>query len=67
MKIKSCVLAVISAMTISIPTIVSAHPGHGAGSISNFLHQIIYHVNENLLLLLVVLFIGLGLRLVNNK
>jgi hypothetical protein len=67
MKIKSSVLLAIVTTAISIPAIVYAHPGHGAGSISSFLHQVIYHVNDNLLLVLIALFVGLSLRVIKKS
>ncbi len=69
MKITSSLLITINAIVVSIPTAVYAHPEHGASSVSNFMHQILYHAGEYYVWCLpfAVLLIGLSVRALINK
>lgn len=69
MKIPACLLIAINAVAVLIPAVTLAHSGHGDRSVSNVLHQVIYHASNNmtLIILLLVLIAGLSLRIFLNK
>ncbi len=69
MKISARLLIAINIVTVAIPSIAFAHPGHGDASLSNILHQVLYHASNNstLIFMFIVLVVGLSVRAFLNK